>query len=48
LLAFSALYRKYPIPIGVLSGLGAGLAKDDYEDFKEWFSFKRKEQETEK
>jgi hypothetical protein len=28
-----------------LSGLGAGLAKDDYNDFKEWFLFKKKEDE---
>jgi hypothetical protein len=28
-----------------LSGLGAGLAKDDYNDFREWFLFKRKEDE---
>jgi hypothetical protein len=30
---------------GILSGLGTGLAKDDYNDVKEWFLFKKKEDE---
>jgi hypothetical protein len=30
----------------ILSGLGAGLQKDDYDDFKEGFLFKRKEEHT--
>jgi hypothetical protein len=45
LLGLSALYKKQPIITGILSGLGAGLAKDDYNDFKEWFLFKKKEEE---
>jgi ferritin-like metal-binding protein YciE len=43
LLGLSALYKKQPMITGILSGLGAGLAKDDYNDFKEWFLFKKKE-----
>jgi ferritin-like metal-binding protein YciE len=42
LLGLSALYKKQPMITGILSGLGAGLAKDDYNDFKEWFLFKKK------
>ena len=42
LLGLSSLYKKQPIITGILSGLGAGLAKDDYNDFKEWFLFKKK------
>lgn len=45
LLGLSALYKKQPMITGILSGLGAGLAKDDYNDFKEWFLFKKKEDE---
>ena len=45
LLGLSALYKKQPMITGILSGLGAGLAKDDYNDVKEWFLFKRKEDE---
>jgi ferritin-like metal-binding protein YciE len=45
LLGLSSLYKKQPMITGILSGLGAGLAKDDYNDFKEWFLFKKKEDE---
>jgi ferritin-like metal-binding protein YciE len=45
LLGLSALYKKQPMITGILSGLGAGLAKDDYNDFKEWFLFKKREDE---
>jgi len=45
LLGISSLYKKQPIVTSMLSGLGAGLAKDDYDDFKEWFLFKKKEDE---
>ena len=43
-LSLSTLLRKKsPIATSVLLGLGAGLAKDDYKDFREWFLFKKKE-----
>jgi len=45
LLGLSTLYKKQPMITGILAGLGAGLAKDDYNDFREWFLFKRKEDE---
>jgi hypothetical protein len=45
LLGLSTLYKKQPIITGILCGLGAGLAKDDYNDFKEWFLFKKREDE---
>ena len=32
---------------GILSGLGSGLQKDDYNDFKEWFLFKKRGDEGE-
>ena len=44
LLGFSNLFKKsQPLPSGILSGLGEGLAKDDYGDVKEWFTFKKKD-----
>ncbi len=46
LLGLSTLYKKQPMITGILSGLGAGLAKDDYNDFREWFLFKKKEDEN--
>ena len=46
LLGLSAIYKKQPMITGILSGLGAGLAKDDYNDVKEWFLFKKKEDEN--
>jgi ferritin-like metal-binding protein YciE len=45
LLGLSALYKNQPMITGILSGLGAGLAKDDYNDVKEWFLFKKREDE---
>jgi hypothetical protein len=43
LLGLSNLFKKsQPLPAGILSGLGEGLAKDDYGDRKEWFTFKKK------
>ena len=45
LLGLSDLYNKEPIITGILSGLGAGLSKDDYKDFTEWFLFKKKEED---
>jgi ferritin-like metal-binding protein YciE len=39
----STLYKNNPIVTGILSGLGTGLQKDDYNDSKEWFLFKKKE-----
>jgi hypothetical protein len=47
LLGLSSLYKKQPIITGILSGLGARLAKDDYKDSKEWFAFKKKEDDME-
>ena len=43
LLGLSTLYKKQPMITGILSGLGAGLAKDDYNDVKEWFLFKKRD-----
>jgi ferritin-like metal-binding protein YciE len=43
LLGLASLYKNQPVITGILSGLGARLAKDDYKDSKEWFSFKKKE-----
>ncbi len=34
LLGLSNLYKKNSIVTGILSGLGAGLQKDDYKDPK--------------
>jgi len=45
LLGLSSIYKKNPIVSGILSGLGAGLRKDDSKDFKEWFLFRKKEDE---
>ena len=48
LLGLASLYKNQPVITGILSGLGARLAKDDYKDSKEWFSFKKKEDDVEK
>src|SRR5215207_9949402 len=45
LLGLSSIYKKNPIVTGILSGLGAGLQKDDSKDSKEWFLFRKKEDE---
>src|ERR671921_216639 len=42
LLGLSSIYKKNPIVSGILSGLGAGLRKDDSKDSKEWFLFRKK------
>ena len=47
LLGLSSLYKKQPLITGILSGLGERLAKDDYKDSKEWFAFKKKEDDVE-
>jgi hypothetical protein len=48
LLGLSNLFKKrQPIPTGILSGLGEGLANDDYGDRKEWFTFKKKDGSSE-
>jgi len=47
LLGLSSLYKKNPLITGILSGLGAGLQKDDSKDSKEWFLFRKKEDERE-
>jgi hypothetical protein len=42
LLRLSNLFKKSrPILTGILSGIGEGLAMDDYGDMKEWFTFKK-------
>jgi ferritin-like metal-binding protein YciE len=46
LLGLSGLYKTSPMITDILSGLGAGLQRDDYNDFKEWWSFKKKEDEA--
>jgi ferritin-like metal-binding protein YciE len=48
LLGLASLYKNQPVITGILSGLGTRLAKDDYKDSKEWFSFKKKEDDVEK
>ena len=49
LLMLSLFFRGAPVPAAILTGLGIGLVKDDYADFKEWFLFKKKdENENEK
>jgi ferritin-like metal-binding protein YciE len=47
LLGLSNLYKDNPMITGILSGLGSGLQKDDYNDFKEWFLFKKRGDEGE-
>jgi ferritin-like metal-binding protein YciE len=43
LLGLSTLYKNNPLITGILSGLGSGLQKDDYNDTNEWFLFKKRE-----
>jgi ferritin-like metal-binding protein YciE len=47
LLGLSALYKDNPLITGILSGLGSGLQKDDYNDTNEWFLFKKREDDRE-
>jgi len=42
LLGLSDLYKDNPMITGILSGLGSDLQKDDYNDFEEWFLFKKR------
>lgn len=43
LLSLSNLFSKsQPVPSGILSGLGEGLAEDDYADRDSWFTFDKK------
>jgi len=45
-MSLSNLFKKsQPVPTGILSGLGEGLAMDEYGDRKEWFTFKKKSQD---
>ena len=44
LLMLSLFFRGTPVPAAILTGLGIGLVKDDYADFKEWFRFKKKDE----
>lgn len=46
LLGLSTLYKNSPLITGILSGLGSGLQKDDYNDTNEWFLFKKREQDN--
>ena len=46
LLGLSSIYKKNPLVTDILSGLGAGLQKDDSKDSEEWFLFRKKEDET--
>ena len=47
LLGLSNLIKKSrPATAGVFSGLGEALAQDDIADKDEWFSFKKKEDNT--
>ena len=48
LLMLSLFFRNTPVPVAILTGLGIGLVKDDYADFKEWFLFKKKDQNENK
>jgi hypothetical protein len=42
LLMLSLFFRGTPVPVAILAGLGIGLVKA--ADFKEWFLFKKKDQ----
>lgn len=42
LLMLSLFFRGTSVPAAILTGLGIGLVKDDYADFKEWFLFQKK------
>jgi hypothetical protein len=46
MLKLSKNFKKSdPTITGILSGIGEGLSKDDYEDRKEWFKFRKKQDE---
>jgi len=44
LLTLSLFFRGTSVPAAILTGIGIGLVKDDYADFKEWFLFKKRDQ----
>jgi hypothetical protein len=44
LLILSLFFRGTPVPAAILTGIGIGLVKDDYADFKEWFLFKKRDE----
>jgi hypothetical protein len=44
LLMLSLFFRGTSVPAAILTGLGIGLVKDDYADFKEWFLFKKRDE----
>jgi hypothetical protein len=44
LLMLSLFFRGTPVPAAILTGIGLGLVKDDYADFKEWFLFKKRDE----
>jgi len=41
LLLLSLFFRGTSVPAAILTGIGIGLVKDDYIDFKDWFRFKK-------
>lgn len=41
LLLPSLFLRRTSVPAAILTGIGIGLVRDDYADFKEWFRFKK-------
>ncbi len=47
ILKLSKYFKKSePTVTGIASGIGEGLRKDDYADRKEWFKFRKKEDES--
>lgn len=47
MLKLSKYFKKSePTITGIASGIGEGLRKDDYVDRKEWFKFRKKEDES--
>ena len=47
MLKLSKYFKKSePTVTGIASGMGEGLANDDYADRKEWFKFRKKEEES--
>jgi len=48
LLMLSLFFRGTSVPAAILTGIGIGLAKDDYLDFREWFLFKKKNENEDK
>ena len=48
LLMLSVFFRSTSVPAAILTGLGIGLVKDDYADFKEWFLFKKRDESENK